>query len=183
MGIKIEDGAGGGKTSKVNNKNRLDVSSANFSEAHLIAAIDAQCYSYTSSFSAATGNEILYIKNTSKSKKLILSEIYVGGVNTGLFEIFEVTGTAAGTAITAKNTNLASSNAADSVEFGDASVTGLTIGDRMALLRTPANTSAKLDTQDAIILGLNEAIAITYTGSTGTVDAFVLAYFESEDDI
>jgi hypothetical protein len=145
--------------------------------------LDAETYTYSTSYSAATGNEVLYIKNTSKTKKLIIAEITMGGVNTGLFELFQVTGTAAGTVITGKNINLSSSNAADASGYGDASVTGLTIGDRIGLVRTPANTHCKIDLQDSLILGLNDAIAVTYTGSTGLVDGYMLCYFESEDEI
>jgi hypothetical protein len=183
MSIKIEDGTGTGATTKVNAKNRLDVSAASFSEAHLVSALDAQTYVWSTSYSASTGNEVLYIKNTSKTKKLIIAEITVGGVLTGLFELFQVTGTASGTSITGKNINLSSSNTADATALGDASVTGLTIGDRIALVRTPANTHCKIDLQDALILGLNNAIAITYTGSTNTVDGYLLGYYEDESEI
>lgn len=181
--MKIEDGAGGGQQAKVNTKQRLDVSSASFSEAHLVSALDGETFTWSTSYSAATGNEIIYLKNDSKTKKLVIAEIALGGVLTGLFELFQVTGTAAGTGITGKNNNLSSNQVADATAYGDASVTGLTIGDRIALVRTPATTHCKIDLQDSLILGFNDAIAITYTGSTGIVDGYILAYYEKEDAI
>ena len=92
--MKIEDGGGNGKLAKVNDKQRLDVSAATFSEAHLVSALDGQAYTWTSSYSAGTGEEIIYIKNNSKTKKLVIESVEVGGVPTGFFEIHEATETA-----------------------------------------------------------------------------------------
>ena len=181
--MKIEDGSGTGKIAKVNDRNRLDVSSASFSEAHLVAAVDAQTYTWTTSFSAATGNEVIYIKNTSKTKLLIIDNITVSAVNASLVELFEATGTASGTSITAKNTNLTSGNSADATALGEASVTGLTIGDRIDLARLAANGRAVIELQDVLVLGLNDAITLTYTGSTGLVDVRVLGYYDDVKSI
>jgi hypothetical protein len=180
--MKIEGGTGNGKFAAVNENNRLDVSAATFSESHL-KATKGETYIWSTSWSASTGNEVLYIKNTSKTKTLVLESIQVGGVLTGLFELYEVTGTAAGTTLTGKNTNLGSAAAADAAAFGDAAVTGLTLGDRIALARTPATTSYELDLHDTVILGLNDAVAIQYTGSTGIVDIAALGYYEVEGDL
>jgi hypothetical protein len=181
--MKVEDGIGSGKLAKVNSRNRLDISSATFSESHLVAALDAETYLWTTSFSAATGNEIIYIKNNSKTKLLVIDKVTVNGVNAGLFELFQVTGTASGTSITGKNSNLTSGNSADATALGEASVTGLTIGDRIDLARIPANGRATMELQDVLLLGFNDAIAITYTGSTGIVDAIVTGYYETLDGI
>lgn len=180
--MKIEGGTGNGKFAAVNEKNRLDVSAATFSESHL-KAVEGDTYIWSTSWSASTGNEIIYIKNTSKTKFLVIESMHVGGVNTGLFELYEVSGTAAGTALTGKNTNLGSAAVADATAFGEAAVTGLTLGDRIALVRTPANTTHEVDLHDVVILGLNDAVAIQYTGSTGVVDAFVIGYYEDEGDL
>lgn len=182
--MKIEDGTGSGKFTKVNNRNRLDVSSAVFSEAHLVAAEDAETYIWSSSYSATSGDEVIYIKNTSKAKLLVIHSMKLGAVATAQFALYEVTGTPAGTTITGKNTNLTSGNAAEATSYGDASVTGLTIGDRIEIVRIPANDSKHVDTQDCIILGFNDAIAITYTaGSGNTIDATILGYYEELGNI
>jgi hypothetical protein len=138
---------------------------------------------WTTSFSAATGNEIIYIKNTSKTSLLVIDKADVSSVNAGLFELFEVTGTAAGTSISGSNTNLTSGNEADATSLGEASVTGLTIGKRIDLARTSANGSGTMQLKDVLVLGLNDAIAITYTGSTGIVDAAILGYYEKVENL
>jgi len=181
--IKLQDGAGTGKLAKVNNRNQLEISAAVHSESRLVAAADAQTYLWTSSFSTATGNEVIYIKNTSKTKLLIIDKVTVNSVLTGLFELFVVTGTAAGTAITGANTNLNSGNVADATALGQASVTGLTIGDRLDMARVPANGRATMELNDVLILGLNSAIAVTYTGSTGITDTIITGYYQAEEDL
>jgi hypothetical protein len=126
---------------------------------------------------------VIYIKNTSLTQILIIDKVTVSAVNTGLFELFQVTGTAAGTGITGKNSNLTSGNEAAAVAFGDASVTGLTIGGRIDLARVPATGRATMELQDVLIMGLNDAIAVTYTGGTGIVDLIVTGYYENSGEI
>jgi hypothetical protein len=182
--MKIEDGVGSGKLVKVTPRNRLDVSSAAFAEVHLVAAKDAQTYLWTSSYSATSGDEIIYVKNTSKTKLLIIDEIILGCVATAQFAVYTATGTAAGTSITGRNTNRTSGNTADVTSLGDAAVTGLTIGDRLSITRVPANDSKVLDLKDAIILGLDDAITITYTAGAGnTVDATILGYYDTAENL
>jgi hypothetical protein len=140
---------------------------------------DAQTYIWNTSFSAATGNEVIYIKNTSKTKLLVIDKITVNSVNAGLFELYSATGTASGTTITGVNTNRTSGNSAEASALGEASVTGLTIGDRIDIARVPANGRATMELQDVLILGLDDAITITYTGSTGIVDLIVTGYYDT----
>ena len=183
MAMKLQDGTGKGYVAKVNTKNRLQVTAKTEPAAYINAIADGSSYTWSSSFSAATGEEVLYIKNTSKTELLVLSSMYLGAVNTALFSLYEVSGTAAGTAVTGKNTNLSSGNVAAASAYGEASVTGLTIGDRILQLRVPANSSASYDLQDSIILGFNDAVAVTYTGSTGIADVAIIGFYESLEEI
>ena len=176
--MKIEDGKGSGRFASVSGVQRLNVSSKTAPRVFYISRDDGEAYNWTSSFSAGTGNEIVYIKNNSTTKKLIIESLAVGGVLTGLFEIFECTGTAGGTPITGKNINLSSNNEADATSYGNASVTGLVIGDRIGLTRTAATSSNIIIQNGALQLSFNDAICVTYTGSTGIVDCVVRAYFE-----
>lgn len=177
----IQDGTGSGQLAKVNDQNRLAVSASIFPKASLVARESAGTYTWTSSYSATSGDEIIYIKNTSKTQDLVLHHIICGCVNTATFGVFQVTGTASGTTITGTNTNLTSSLDADATSYGDAAVTGLTIGDRVHFRRVGANDSKAIDTQDAVILGLNDAIAVTYTGSTGVADIEIMGYYKNKD--
>lgn len=178
MGVKLEDGAGSGKLAKVNSRQRLDVSAASFSESSFVSAVEGQTYIWTSSYSAGTGNEVIYVKNTSKSKILVIDKVTVNSVLTGLFELFIVSGTASGTPITGTNVNLTAGNVAASTALGDASVTGLSIGARIDMARIPALGRATMELNDVLILGQDQAVAVTYTGSTGIVDIIVTGYYE-----
>ncbi len=181
--MRIEDGSGGGSWAKVNKDNRLDVSSSTFSEAHRVASINGETFTWTSSFSTATGEEIIYVKNTSKTQVLVIEKIALSSVLTGLFELFEVTGTATGTTITGSNTNLSSGVVAEATSLGNAAVGSLVIGKRLDLIRLPATGNGTLDIRDVIILGLNDAIAITYTGSTGITDSSIVGYYEGVGEV
>jgi hypothetical protein len=138
MSLKIQDGTGQGYVARVTDRNQLKAYATSSSISHIIAEEDAQVYFWTSSYSASSGDEIIYIKNTSKDKLLMIDQIIVGGVVTSLFEMFEVSGTAGGTVITGVNSNLSSGNVADAAAYGNASVTGLTIGNRLHIARVPA---------------------------------------------
>ena len=178
MSIKIEDGAGSGKLASVSDKQRLRTTSVASPRAYYISREDGQTYSWTSSYSASSGDEIIYIKNTDTERKLFIDIMRFSAVNTALFEVFEVTGTASGTAITGKNLNLSSGSVADATSYGNNAVTGITIGDRITLVRVPANGVHDLNFENALILGFNDAIAVTYTGSTGIADIAIRAFFE-----
>jgi hypothetical protein len=176
--VKIEDGGGSGRIAEVNLEQRLNVSAQSNSRSFYISRDFGEAYTWTSSYSAGTGEEVLYVKNDSTTHQLVIDLVHVGGVLTGLFEIYQVSGTAAGTSLTGVNLNLTSSNTASATALGNASVTGLTIGNRLYLHRTPATTSGAFELADTLILGTTDAIAITYTGGTGIVDAEIRGFFE-----
>jgi hypothetical protein len=176
--MKIQDGAGGGKLAGVNDDNRLETQTVTVSETHFASLNKGKTFLWTSSYSAATGNEIIYIKNTSTTSYLIIDKVTVNGVLTGLFELYQVSGTASGTSITGTNANLTSNNVAAATALGNASVTGLTIGNRIDLARISATGRATMELNDVLILGFDDAVAVTYTGSTAIVDATITGYYE-----
>lgn len=178
MSIKIQDGKGSGRLAEVNEKQKLAVAAESSPRAYYVAHDDGECYSWTSSYSATSGDEIIYIKNTSQDKDLHIDLIRFSSVNTALFEVFEVSGTASGTTITGKNTNLSSGNVADCTSLGNAAVTGISIGDRITLVRGAANSSHTINLENTLILGFGDAIAVTYTGSSGIADIAIRGFFE-----
>jgi hypothetical protein len=177
--MKIYGATGDGKGVAVTDSNRLSVAASTSSDTHRVSVEDGQTYLWTSSFSADTGEEVIYIKNTSTTSVLTIDKVTVNSVLTGLFELYQVTGTAAGTSITGINANLTSNNVAAATAFGNAEVTGLTIGNRIDMARIPALGRATMELNDVLILGLNDAIAVTYTGSTGIVDLIITGYYET----
>ncbi len=180
-GLRIQDGAGTGAEAKVTADNRLDTSSRQNPRLYYISRDEGQVYSVTShDASAAAGTYILYLKNDSTTKNIYIDEIIVGGVETVLWKLWFVTGTAAaGNALTPTNLNKTSTNAASATSRGDDSITGLSTAGQIGSVRSSANDHADLSTRDAIILGQNDAIAIEYdTGTTGIAEAEIVFYYE-----
>ena len=176
--MKIEDGTGSGRAVAVNAVNRLDVSSRSSSREFYVSRDDGQAYSFTSAFTADTGEEIISIKNTSATKPLFIWRVTLSAANAAVFTTFQVTsGTSGGTPITAANLNLTSANAAEATSYGDAQVTGSLSGTRLLLSRVGAGDEKIINTDGAIILGQNDEIAITYTGSTGLVECTVEGFY------
>ncbi len=110
MSIEIEDGTGSGLRAKVDVCNRLTVKSVSFSESAQVSREDGLTYLWTSSYSAGTGQEVIYIKNTSTTQDLVIDKATVNGVLTGLFELNVAAGTAGGTTITGTNANRTKNN-------------------------------------------------------------------------
>lgn len=160
---------------------RLNVSSRSDSRTYYNSRDLGKTFVWTSSFSAATGNHIIYIKNTSTIDKLYIKHISIGGVSSGLFELFEAeSGTVVGTPIEGVNMNrIKHGKNATSTSCGDAVVTGIVNGERLAMKRVPANSTLDIHV-DALVLGQNDAIIIRYTGSTGIVDASILGFYDVE---
>ena len=179
MSITIKSPSSG-TTAEVNEKQQLEVSASVSSESHHVSLNNGETYLWTTSWSADTGEEVIYLKNNSKTKYLIIDKVTVSAVAASLFELYTATGTAAGTTITGANANRASGNAADASAFGEAEVTGLTTASRIDMARVAANGRATMDLQDVLILGQNDAITLTYTGSTGIVDVIITGYFEDK---
>jgi len=179
MSLKIQDGRGKGTLASVSTVQRLNVSSKNAPRAYYISRDDAECYTWTSSYSASTGDEIIYIQNDSKTKDLYIDQINVGAVaSSGLFTVYQATGTATGTIITGVNLNLTSGNVAAATAKGNASVGGAAIGDRIISVRCATGAGQVINLENALILGFNDAIIVTYVGSTGIADIAIRGYYE-----
>jgi len=181
MATQITDGNNGIVGVSLNK--RLNVSSRTGSRAYYVARDDGLCYTWTSSWSADTGEEVFYLKNNSKTLLLLVDEITCSSVNAGFFEIYTTTDTAAGTTVTGKATNQRIGISADASALGNAEVTGVTpaVADRIYLCRNAANGRSVINVKDELILGQDDAIVVTYTGSTGIQDIEVTGFFEHED--
>jgi hypothetical protein len=180
MAIIENGGNGGGYKAKVTKGGRLDTSSRSNPRIYYVSRDKGQAFSWHSTYSVGgTGEEILYIKNTSDTLKLFIDDVIVGGAVAAVFELrHETSGTAAGTTITGKNLNLGSGNVATATSFGNASVTGSLDGDIIASERVQAGDSKDFKTNDAIFLGKNDAVFIRYVGSAGVAEASIFGYFE-----
>ena len=164
----------------VDDDNRLHVVATTETELEYASEKQGKAYSISSDYTTAGADEeVIYIQNTSSTDDFIIDEIFLGGSVTHKFTLADVSGTPGGAAdITVKNLNLGSGNSADMVARGDASVTGLTVGDTMVLGRSMANDSKEIPVMGAIVLGQDDAVAVTASG-TGEVNVTVVGHYKT----
>lgn len=181
MAEEIIDGTGSGNKAKVKD-NRLDTSSRSNPRSYYVSRDNGRVFNATSDVtSAAAGNYVLYIKNTSQTRNLFIGGIEYHSTNAVQWRVWEVTGTAGGASdVGSKNLNLGSGFTAEASVYGDAAVTGLTINGRpIGVHRTDANGEAGMEFGDALILTPGTAIAVEYhAGTTGQCEIDCFFYFE-----
>lgn len=180
MSLKIGDGRGRGLTASVSEANRLNVSAKTADRIYYVSRDDKLSFISTSVIaSAAAGNYIYYIKNTSSTRNLFIFEMHLSSANAALWKVSKVTGTAAGTGITPINMNTGSGITAETASFGNAAVTGLTETAVIHPARNPADGSSDVGFGGALILTPNEAVAVEYdTGTTGGAEVTTEFWFE-----
>ena len=177
----INDGTGGGKSAKVTNDNRLNVSARSNTRSYYVSREDGQTFNWSSVIaSVAAGEEVAYLQNTSDSKKLYIDTIGLTSANDVQWEISVATGTPGGASLVAGvNLNFDSGNVAAAAFYGDAVVTGLTAGERILPTRSLGGSNSSNAIDDVLILGQNDTIMITYiAGTTGAAEAVIRGFFE-----
>jgi hypothetical protein len=182
-GIIIESGNGNGQSAAVSKSgNRLDVSSRSNSRIYYNSRDLERSFSiYSEDDDAAAGDFVFYFKNTDTLRRFYVEEIIVSAELASTVKLHVVTGTASGTDITPNNLNLGSGNVAAATAKGNAAVTGLTSSAVLEAARCSANQTVQLSLKDALIIGLNDAIAVEYdTGSNGDIEITVVGYFDVE---
>ncbi len=164
----------------VSEDQRGNVSSKSNPRAFYISRDFQQNYALPSIYAtAAAGEYILYMRNTSTTQNIFVKDIVFGSANAALFKITEVSGTPSGSEIIAKNTNLTSGRAASISSYGNGAVTGLSAVGPAMPVRTSANGHEHEELEDALILGPGNAIAVEYdTGTTGPAEVTVYFHFE-----
>ena len=163
---------------RVTKANRLQVEAEASTRQFFISRDDGQVYHATAEDATAIANEeILYIQNTSTTKRLFVGEIIVASDVDIKFRVKKVTGTASGGAITAENMNLTSSNAAEATIVGNGGITGLTDEGDIVVCRSLAGGSRKIAFGDTLVLGQNQAIAVE-TETNASIDITIDFHFE-----
>jgi hypothetical protein len=176
--MKIEDGKGKNGDASVSNVQRLNVSAKTRDRLFYASRDDNLAFNAPMpSFEAAAGNYVFYIKNTSSTQNLILSSIEYHSEENVAWNVWQVTGTAAGgNVLTAVNLKLGAGIAAPCIAMGGgATITGLTLGDLIGVHRTPAFGEAVMHWGGGLIIGPGKAIMTEYDSGTGglcEIDAF-----------
>ena len=178
----IEDGGGKNGKMRVNKTQRGDVSSAIAPRTFYAARDKGLAYSVSYHFTAAAGEHIAYLTNTSSTQDLFVGDISFGGINSILWKGFFCTGTAAaGESLTPTPLNDSKNiPAAATAMAGDTAITGLTTAGQFTTRRSPAAGTEEESFDGAVILGPGNALVIEYdtgTGGIGEVDI----HFHFED--
>lgn len=123
--------------------------------------------------SAAAGDYVAFLKNTSEDRLLIVSQMHVMAANAATFIIASVTGTASGgNSVTPTNRLINSQKVAPVTALADA-VGGLTEAGQIEVARVAAASHADLHS-DGIVLQPGAQLAVEYdTGTTGAAEAVI----------
>ena len=169
-----------GEVAIVNKDKQLTTSTVAESSIEFASKVKEDAFSWTSSYAATGGQEVISIKCTSATQVLIIDEVVVGSSVANVFTLFKVeSGTAAGTTGAVLNLNLQSGKPAPATAFGGASVTGSLTGSVIAYDGVVAAAFTTLDVRGAAVLNQNDEIAVT-AASTGTIYVTVLGHFKDK---
>ena len=166
----IEDGKGKNGKASVSSVQRLNVSSKTGLR-HFYASRDfGLAYNAVyDNITSAAGEYTAYLKNTSTTRNLFVSQIEFHSAEDVKWKIWSVSGTAAaGEVVTASEMNLSKNIPAEaSCMAGDTAITGLTAISQIGSHRSQANGDSGMNFGGSLILGPSDAIAIEYDAGTG----------------
>ena len=177
--MSVIKSGGDGNVADVTSDKQLKTSSVTESSLEFASKEKQKAYSWSSSYAATGGDEVISIKNTSSSEVLVIDEIVVGSSVASAFTLFDVvSGTAAGTTVLGKNLNLNSGNTASATAFGNASVTGSLTGTVISYEGVTAGDFSTLDLLGSVVLSQNSEISLT-ASATGTVYVSVFGHYKA----
>ena len=191
---QIKDGTGTGHLAGVNDSNRLDVSASSSPRIYYESRDEENAFGITTPQLTVTsgGERVLYIKNTSSTQNMIITDIrpsWNGGTTNHILALAlqlwfgSSAPTANNTASSAGNLNRSSNNTFDlDVEYWDEGAGGMTIaGGAAALNLLLAQGSTRLEIGGAIILGANDTISFQMTAEeTGEATMIVRGFMEDK---
>ena len=180
MAEQIEDGGSSGRKATVSTFNRLNVSAKTQPRIFYASRDEGLAFNApTDNPAIAAGEYCWYLKNTSTTRNVFVQHIEFHAVEAVKWIVWEVTGTATGTAVLPSNMNLGSGIPAEALCYGDGAVGGLTPVKVMGNHRNQAGGEGEMDWTDALILTPGKAIAIEYdTGTTGQCEIDCFFHFE-----
>jgi hypothetical protein len=182
--MKIEDGEGSNGDMGVTASQRGKVSSRSSPRTLYAARDKGLSFSSIYTFTAASGDYVAYLKNTSSTKNMFIGDVSMGGVNSILWKFWFVTGTAAaGEAVTPIPTNHSKKIPAEATAMaGDTTITGLTTDGNFSVFRSAAASSFEEHFDGSTILGPGDAMMIEYdTGASGVGEIDIHFHYEDLD--
>lgn len=180
--MRIEDGKGKNGAASVSAVQRLNVSSKTAPRKFYASRDFGLAYNAVyDEMTAASGDYVAYLKNTSTDSNLFVDHIEFHSVENVKWKIWETTGTAAsGTAITPTELFVGRGIPADvSAMSGDTAITGLTVSNQLGTHRSQALSDSAMNYAGSLILSPSRAMVIEYdTGTTGLCSIDIHFFFE-----
>jgi hypothetical protein len=170
----IDDGKGKNGKASVSSVQRLNVSSKNADRIFYASRDFGSAYNLVvEGGSTAAGAYSCYMKNTSSTQNLFISNIEFHSVENTKWKIWEVTGAAAGgTTNIPAEMNIGKNIPApvSAMDNSGGAITGLTQVTQLGSHRNTALGDSEMDFGGMLILGAGDAIALEMdTGTTGLV--------------
>jgi len=180
--MKIEDGKGKSGDMSVSSSQRGNVSAKTAPRPMYSARDDGLSFSAIYMFTATAGDKVAYLKNSSSTRNLFIGDVSMGGVNSILWKVWFVTGTAAsGETVTPVPTNRSKSIPAEAVAMaGDTTITSLTDVDIVSVFRSGAGATFEEHFDGSLILGPGDAIMLEYDTATAGIGEIDI-HFHYED--
>lgn len=179
QGVTPRDGAS--RNVHVSPDNRLMVASKSNVRGFFVSRDDNRLFNAVfEDASAAAGNYVAYLQNTSSSRLLFIDLMRLGAAENAIFKVVTATGTATGgNAVTPVNMNRQSGITAEVTALAD-NVGGFTAGTALISKdRILADTDKDVPFDDVLILGPDDAVAVEYdTGTTGEASVLIRFFFE-----
>lgn len=181
--MKIEDGKGKNGDMSVSATQRGNVSAKTAPRVFYSARDDGLAYSAIyESITAAAGDYIAYIKNTSSTRNMFIGDITLGGVEAIKWKMFFCTGTAAaGESVTATPMNNSKAIPAEATCMaGDTTITGLATTGQVSNHRNAALSSVEEHFDGSLVLGPGDAMVIEYdAGTSGVCEVDIHFHYET----
>lgn len=186
MSINISGNKDGGGIADLNftKDSRLKSDCRVNKSSHFVSVEKGLTFNYVfEDASAAAGDYVAYLKNTSTTRNLVIELVRVWSTSTAVWKVVTATGTATGgTTVTAVSMNRGLNITPEATALAD-NVGGFTAGSALiADEATAANSSSVIPFDDTLILGTGDAIAIERdaAGSTDRCGITMRVYFEDK---
>jgi hypothetical protein len=173
---------GGLSVQGVDKKKRALTRATIESDVEYASYIEGRAFAFTSLVAALGANEdLIYVRNDSTDRVLIIDYINLGADTNGVFTIYEDTAssTATGTLLTAKTLNSSKGKTSPTTYYGNAAVGGLTVGDVKWCESVAAHSSSLVNFSGSWVLGGGKAMAIQFD-TAGRANVNIIAHFKDD---
>ena len=183
----IEDGTGTGRKVGVSLDNRLETTTVTEPRLAHESKKHENSYSWTSvSADIDAGDTALWVANTSTTKDLHISSIYVWADVATQFKIHvpAYPATPAGTAVVGNNLNRTSGVLAEALAYTDESANAFSAANVILTLRNNEVGTDQFgvlhDFSGSLILGYRNAVAVDIIAESGAFECTIFGYFEDK---